>query len=102
MSIDFADAVSKVKNVKLGFLPTRYGVETATRLVQNLQAQNNRVKTLKLEEWIDWRDLISSHRLKTVLKKMDGLKLEGHFTLAQVEAAKSVPGVEADEDMIVK
>ena len=60
------------------------------------------MKNFELEEDIDWRGVLSPGKLKKTLEKMDTLKLVGNFTAAQVEAAKSLPGIEANFNKIFK
>ena len=102
LSRDFADALCKVPSVVLSVLPIDIEKKIAKRLFRNIRTQNIRMKNFELEEDIDWRGVLSPGKLKKTLEKMDTLKLVGNFTAAQVEAAKSLPGIEANFNKIFK
>lgn len=101
-TLGVADAMCKVPSINLAFLPPNRKKKTVKRVIKNIQNQNVRIKNFELGEDIDWRDVISPEELKNTLEKMDKLVLIGTFTVAQVEAAKSLLGIEASLNKISK
>jgi len=95
-AVDLADALCRVKSVRLGdAFPLR--AATTQRLLQNIQVMDlsdprSTIQALFMDTPIDWRTLMTPEELKTLTTKMKQLQVGGIFTLEQVQAVMSLPG----------
>jgi len=105
-AVDLANALCRIESVSLGHkFPLR--PETTERLIQNIihdefsmdwngktwHGQRSRIKRLFIQN-IDWRTVMTPEDLKTLITKMIELLMCGRFTLEQMQAARSLPGVQ--------
>merc|ERR1719319_515529 len=110
--VDLANALCRVESVSLGPI-NKFSLRNTTlpktteRLIQNIihdefsmdwngktwHGQRSRIKRLFIQN-IDWRTVMTPEDLKTLITKMIELLMCGRFTLEQMQAARSIPGVQ--------
>ena len=89
LTFELANAVCNVENVKLFSI----SLEAVTQLIDNILTDTRPVMIKSLFLRSDFRTVISPEDLKRLYNKMTKLYLNGHFTLEQMEAVRSIPGV---------
>ena len=67
------------------------------QLMRNIMTQDIDMKKLRIYSCYDWRQLVSPEDLKIVISKMESLFMVGLFTLEQIQAARSLSGVETKQ-----
>jgi len=93
LSVDMADALCQLERVELGLTTL-----TIRRILENVLTQPFKMRSLSIDNSVDWRTLITPDNLKILLNSMEQVLFFGEFTPEQVEAARSCPQVNANWD----
>jgi len=104
-AVDLANALCRIKSVRLG-PDFPLGPVATERIIQNIlhhrlvfdgkdwQAHSRMIQALVIRRDIKWRSVITPEDLKTLINKMGKLEVEGIFSLEQIQATRSIPGVQ--------
>ena len=98
---DMADALCQLECVGMGPY-FRLKSETRKRLLENILSRPTKTLRLYMNRNINWSTLIGPDNLKTMVDKMEEVELRGTFTVEQLEAARSCPGVNVSSDTYFK